>query len=268
MQDRFFEQGVSFSKVKPVARSQDNDQSIISIADIVQARPSTPAESNISDHDDAADETGSTKSGNNDDHDVAIESPVRPVIESPARSLTNPSPKCLSSTAHTTPARPSLKRPSSTAHMTPACTPVAPSPKRKLVPVVSLPKQPRPKPKMAPAVKEITNESGESEELSTDGIEEMTACDDLDEEASRECGKSSHARQISGNGAAGGSGDAHAHGAKERGGRTRSTERISPQKHAGDGGGERQVPPRKKWQLGEDDELFMEGSSKDAKRCK
>ncbi|KAG9104769.1 hypothetical protein FRC06_010276 [Ceratobasidium sp. 370] len=82
--------------------------------------------------------------------------------------------------------------------------------------------------KMAPTVKEIANESGESEESSMDNIEEMTAHDDLDEEASRECHKSRHACKILGNGAAGGSGDAHAHGAKEQGGRTRSTERVAP----------------------------------------
>ncbi|KAG9082455.1 hypothetical protein FRC06_005061 [Ceratobasidium sp. 370] len=121
---------------------------------------------------------------------------------------------------------------------------------------------------MAPAVKEIANESGESEESSPDDIEETTARNDLDEEASGECRKSSRACKISGNGAAGGSGDAHAHGAKEQGGRTRSAERVSPRKHARDGGGERRVPPHKKRQLGEDDELFMEGSSKDTKRRK
>ncbi|KAG9081628.1 hypothetical protein FRC06_005478 [Ceratobasidium sp. 370] len=113
-------------------------------------------------------------------------------------------------------------------------------------------------------VKEIANKSGESEESSTDDIEEPTAHDDLDKEASGEHHKSRCACKISGNGAAGGSGDEHAHGAKDQGGHTRSTEGVSPQKHVGGGGGEQQVPPHK-WQLGEDDELFMEGSSKDMK---
>ncbi|KAG9079080.1 hypothetical protein FRC06_007963 [Ceratobasidium sp. 370] len=236
MQDRFFEQGVSFLKVKPVARSQDNDQSIISIADVIGAQPLTPAESNISDHNDAADKTGSTKSGNNDDHDSnmsAFDCMHDSSLPKSEASVFN----------HTHDSSPHACSPKPQAKIGSSCEPTKAA-------------------KAKAKVKEIANESGESKESSTDDIEETTACNDLDKEASGEHHKSRRARKISGNGAA---------GAKERvvvTGRTRSAEQVSPRKHAGAGGGEQWVPPRKKQQLGEDDELFMEGSSKDTKHRK
>ncbi|KAG8733684.1 hypothetical protein FRC10_012194 [Ceratobasidium sp. 414] len=169
-----FEAGASFSKVKPIAAEREDDGGgVISIADIVRARPSAgigheapPAESCASE--DEADKTSGTQPSDDDKGDIASKSRAQPAAaESPAWSASSKSP-----------ARPmsgrSPKRPPPTKRTTPAHSPFAPSPKRILVPVVSLPMWPRPKPKpKAPAIVEAATNEGE--ESSADDVEPVVS---------------------------------------------------------------------------------------------